>query len=111
DLCRVAAPRSQRANQTSPAAILAGSGCHAGRCDRCPVFDSSGGFKPRKSCCNFYSRVLHRFDHFWTVKETRQKPGALAKKKTQWVQVGKRRLELSNLDKVLFPEDGVLKAE
>jgi bifunctional non-homologous end joining protein LigD len=35
----------------------------------------------------------------------------LAKKNTQWAQVGKRKLELSNLDKVLFPEDGVVKAE
>lgn len=35
----------------------------------------------------------------------------MAKKQTQWVQVGKRKVELSNLDKVLFPEDGVLKAE
>jgi DNA ligase D-like protein (predicted ligase)/DNA ligase D-like protein (predicted polymerase)/DNA ligase D-like protein (predicted 3'-phosphoesterase) len=35
----------------------------------------------------------------------------VAKKQTQWVQIGKRTLELSNLDKVLFPEDGVLKAE
>lgn len=32
-------------------------------------------------------------------------------KKSQWAQVGKRKLELSNLDKVLFPEDGVTKAE
>jgi bifunctional non-homologous end joining protein LigD len=32
-------------------------------------------------------------------------------KKSQWVQVGKRQLELSNLDKVLFPEDGVVKAQ
>jgi bifunctional non-homologous end joining protein LigD len=32
-------------------------------------------------------------------------------KKSQWVQIGKRQVELSNLDKVLFPEDGVLKAE
>ena len=32
-------------------------------------------------------------------------------KKSQWTEVGKRKLELSNLDKVLFPEDGVLKAE
>lgn len=32
-------------------------------------------------------------------------------KKSQWVQIGKRKVELSNLDKVLFPEDGVLKAE
>ncbi|HEY3430386.1 MAG TPA: non-homologous end-joining DNA ligase [Cyclobacteriaceae bacterium] len=31
--------------------------------------------------------------------------------KKQWTEVGKRKLELSNLDKVLFPEDGVLKAE
>lgn len=36
----------------------------------------------------------------------------MAKKKaSQWVQIGKRQVELSNLDKVLFPEDGVLKAE
>jgi bifunctional non-homologous end joining protein LigD len=35
----------------------------------------------------------------------------LAKKNTQWAQVGKRKLELSNLDKVLFPEDEVVKAE
>lgn len=33
------------------------------------------------------------------------------KKQSQWVQIGKRQVELSNLDKVLFPEDGVLKAE
>jgi bifunctional non-homologous end joining protein LigD len=32
-------------------------------------------------------------------------------KKSQWVQVGKRKLEVSNLDKVLFPEDTILKAE
>jgi bifunctional non-homologous end joining protein LigD len=36
---------------------------------------------------------------------------SLAKKNTQWAQVGKRKLELSNLDKVLFPEDGIVKAE
>lgn len=35
----------------------------------------------------------------------------MAKKQSQWVQIGKRQVELSNLDKVLFPEDGVLKAE
>lgn len=35
----------------------------------------------------------------------------MAKKQTQWAQVGKRKLELSNLDKVLFPEDGIVKAE
>jgi bifunctional non-homologous end joining protein LigD len=35
----------------------------------------------------------------------------MAKKKTQWAQVGKREVELSNLDKVLFPEDGIVKAE
>jgi bifunctional non-homologous end joining protein LigD len=35
----------------------------------------------------------------------------VAKKQTQWAQVGKRKLELSNLDKVLFPEDGIVKAE
>jgi DNA ligase D-like protein (predicted polymerase)/DNA ligase D-like protein (predicted 3'-phosphoesterase) len=34
----------------------------------------------------------------------------MAKKKT-WVQVGKRKVELSNLEKELFPEDGILKAE
>jgi len=33
------------------------------------------------------------------------------KKNTQWTQVGKRKLELSNLEKVLFPEDGIVKAE
>lgn len=33
------------------------------------------------------------------------------KKQSQWVQIGKRQVELTNLDKVLFPEDGVLKAE
>jgi DNA ligase D-like protein (predicted ligase)/DNA ligase D-like protein (predicted polymerase)/DNA ligase D-like protein (predicted 3'-phosphoesterase) len=32
-------------------------------------------------------------------------------KKNQVVQVGKRKVELSNLDKVLFPEDGIVKAE
>jgi bifunctional non-homologous end joining protein LigD len=32
-------------------------------------------------------------------------------KKSQWVTIGKRKVELSNLDKVLFPEDGILKAE
>ena len=32
-------------------------------------------------------------------------------KKSQWVQIGKRKLELSNLDKVLFPDDHILKAE
>jgi bifunctional non-homologous end joining protein LigD len=32
-------------------------------------------------------------------------------KKSQWAQVGKRKVELSNLDKVLFPEDGITKAE
>lgn len=35
----------------------------------------------------------------------------MAKKNSQWTQVGKRKLELSNLDKVLFPEDGIVKAE
>jgi len=35
----------------------------------------------------------------------------MAKKNTQWTQVGKRKLELSNLDKVLYPEDGIVKAE
>lgn len=32
-------------------------------------------------------------------------------KKSQWVQVGRRRLELSNLDKPLYPKDGIVKAE
>jgi len=32
-------------------------------------------------------------------------------KKKQWAQVGKRKLELSNLEKELFPEDHILKAE
>ena len=32
-------------------------------------------------------------------------------KKSQWAQRGKRKLELSNLDKVLFPVDGIVKAE
>ncbi len=32
-------------------------------------------------------------------------------KNTQWTLVGKRRIELSNLDKAMFPEDGILKAE
>jgi bifunctional non-homologous end joining protein LigD len=32
-------------------------------------------------------------------------------KKSQWVTLGKRQLELSNLEKVLFPDDGILKAE
>jgi bifunctional non-homologous end joining protein LigD len=35
----------------------------------------------------------------------------MAKKKSTWVTIGKRKLELSNLDKELFPEDHVLKAE
>ena len=35
----------------------------------------------------------------------------MAKRKSQWVTIGKRKLELSNLDKELFPEDHVLKAE
>ncbi|MEP6735581.1 MAG: non-homologous end-joining DNA ligase [Chryseolinea sp.] len=35
----------------------------------------------------------------------------MAKKNTQWAQVGKREIELSNLDKVLFPEDGIVKAQ
>lgn len=32
-------------------------------------------------------------------------------KKAQWVTIGKRQIELSNLEKVLFPEDNILKAE
>jgi bifunctional non-homologous end joining protein LigD len=35
----------------------------------------------------------------------------MAKKATQWVTVGKRQVELSNLEKVLFPDDGIVKAE
>ena len=35
----------------------------------------------------------------------------MAKKKSTWVTIGKRKLELSNLDKELFPEDHVMKAE
>lgn len=35
----------------------------------------------------------------------------MAKKNTQWTEVGKRKIELSNLDKVLYPEDGIVKAE
>jgi DNA ligase D-like protein (predicted ligase)/DNA ligase D-like protein (predicted polymerase)/DNA ligase D-like protein (predicted 3'-phosphoesterase) len=31
--------------------------------------------------------------------------------KKQWAQVGKRKLEISNLDKVLFPDDNIVKAE
>ncbi len=30
---------------------------------------------------------------------------------SQWVEVGKRKIELSNLDKVLYPQDNILKAE
>lgn len=32
-------------------------------------------------------------------------------KNTQWAQIGKRKVELSNLDKVLFPQDNIVKAE
>lgn len=35
----------------------------------------------------------------------------MAKKNTQWAQVGKRNLEISNLGKILFPEDGIVKAQ
>lgn len=35
----------------------------------------------------------------------------MAKRKSQWAQVGKREVELSNLEKVLFPEDHIVKAE
>jgi bifunctional non-homologous end joining protein LigD len=35
----------------------------------------------------------------------------MAKKVSQWVTIGKRKIELSNLDKVLFPEDHISKAE
>ena len=30
---------------------------------------------------------------------------------TQVAQVGKRKIELSNLDKVLYPDDGIIKAQ
>ncbi len=32
-------------------------------------------------------------------------------RKSQWVQVNKRQIELSNLEKVLYPEDGIFKAQ
>ena len=32
-------------------------------------------------------------------------------KKSQWVTIGKRKVELSNLDKVIFPEENIVKAE
>lgn len=35
----------------------------------------------------------------------------MAKRKSQWAQVGKREVELSNLDKDLFPSDHIVKAE
>jgi DNA ligase D-like protein (predicted ligase)/DNA ligase D-like protein (predicted polymerase)/DNA ligase D-like protein (predicted 3'-phosphoesterase) len=35
----------------------------------------------------------------------------MAKKKTQWALVGKREVELSNLDKILFPKDEIVKAQ
>lgn len=35
----------------------------------------------------------------------------MAKKQQQWVTIGKRKIELSNLEKILFPEDNILKAE
>jgi bifunctional non-homologous end joining protein LigD len=35
----------------------------------------------------------------------------MAKKNTQWAQVGKRSLEISNLEKLLFPEDQIVKAQ
>lgn len=35
----------------------------------------------------------------------------MAKKKTQWVQVGKQKVELSNLEKLIYPDDDVIKAE
>lgn len=46
-----------------------------------------------------------------SVARDGHRTGSMAKKNTQWTQVGKRKLELSNLDKVLFPEDGIVKAE
>lgn len=35
----------------------------------------------------------------------------MAKKNTQWAQVGKREIELSNLDKILFPAEEIIKAQ
>jgi DNA ligase D-like protein (predicted polymerase) len=35
----------------------------------------------------------------------------MAKRKSQWALVGKREVELSNLDKVLFPKDQIVKAQ
>jgi bifunctional non-homologous end joining protein LigD len=35
----------------------------------------------------------------------------MAKRKSQWALVGKREVELSNLDKVLFPKDHIVKAQ
>lgn len=35
----------------------------------------------------------------------------MAKRKTQWARVGKHEVELSNLEKVLFPDDNVVKAQ
>lgn len=32
-------------------------------------------------------------------------------KRSQWAQVGKRAVELSNLEKILFPDEGIVKAE
>jgi len=32
-------------------------------------------------------------------------------KKSQWAQVGKRKVELSNLEKIIFPDDHIVKAE
>ncbi|HYG20711.1 MAG TPA: DNA ligase, partial [Ohtaekwangia sp.] len=32
-------------------------------------------------------------------------------KKTQWAQVGKHTVELSNLSKVIYPDDNIIKAE
>ena len=35
----------------------------------------------------------------------------MAKRKSQWAQVGKHEVELSNLDKILFPNDDIVKAQ
>ena len=37
--------------------------------------------------------------------------GEKVARKAQFTQVGKRKLEISNLDKVLYPEAGIIKAE
>src|SRR5688572_25224521 len=60
-----------------------------------------------------YQRNLPGIDYPWINAPSQTKDSSqseLMAKKSQWVQIGKRKIELSNLDKVLFPEDNVLKA-